>query len=88
MDFNISLFSLDTCRIAAEKQFEVLRGMNLAARAEMTFQLSNNLRSVVESGISKRHPDYTPETVKQAVLRLIIDKELFDKIFPASEVTP
>lgn len=76
----------DTTIEAAIKQFEILRKLDINARAEMTFQLSNNLRRIVEAGVRQRHPDYDDETVKRAVLRLMIGERLFRQAFGDVEV--
>ena len=77
----------DTKLDSAIKQFSILREMDINKRAEMTFQLSDNLRSIVESGIRQRHLDYSDEQIKLAALRLTIDKDLFDKAFPGHKVS-
>jgi len=69
------------------KQLDILRGMDINERAEITFQLSDTLRSIVESGILQRHPDYNDEQIKLAALRLTIDKDLFDRAFPECKVS-
>jgi len=69
------------------RQLEVLKNMDLNGRAEMTFQLSDNLRSIVESGIFHRHPDYNSEEIKQAALGLVIDKNLVSQAFRGHEVS-
>jgi hypothetical protein len=46
----------------------------------MAFELSDNLRSIVESGVRLRHPDYDEERVRQQVLRLMIGESLFQQI--------
>ena len=77
----------DTKLDSAVRMFDVLQKMDINARAEMTFQLSDNLRSIVESGIHQRHPDYTQDEIKQAALSLAIDRALFDQAFPEHEVS-
>ena len=62
----------DTARDAAVKQFDILRKMDIEARAAMTFELSDNLRSILASGIRQRHPDYNDDQIKMAVMRLTI----------------
>ena len=70
------------------KQIEILRQLGTAGRAEMTFQLSNNLRQIIEDGIRHRHPDYNEEMVKLAVFRLTIEPSLFRKAFGDSNIQP
>ena len=71
----------DTQPESAVRQFDALKKMDINARAEMTFQLSDNLRSIVEAGIRQRHPDYKQDQVKQAVLNLVMDKDIVSQAF-------
>ncbi|OQY07446.1 MAG: hypothetical protein B6I25_01850 [Planctomycetales bacterium 4572_13] len=76
----------DTSKEAAEVQAEALRRMGLSGRAELTMQLCDNLREITKAGIRHRHPDYTDQQITQAYLRLILESELFQQIFPNCEI--
>ena len=76
----------DTSQVAANVQIETLRKMGLSGRVELTFQLCDNLRQITKAGIRHRHPDYTDQQVTQAYLRLILEPELFDQVFPNCEI--
>jgi hypothetical protein len=78
----------DTTPEAFKKQMEVLGKLGPERRLEMMFELSDNLRELVKAGIRHRHPDYTPQQVIQAVLKLTLDKKLYDQIFPGSDIKP
>ena len=82
-----TLLPFDTKEDSAIRQFEILQKMDIDARARMTFQLSDNLKSITESGIHDRHPNYTQEQIKQASLSLIIDKGILGQAFPDCEVS-
>ena len=77
----------DTVQDSAVKQFNILQKMDVNARAAMTFELSNNLRSILEAGIHQRHPDYCDDDIKLSALSLTVDKKLFDQAFPDFRVT-
>lgn len=62
--------------------------MGLEGRAKLTFELCENLRRITRAGIRHRHPDYTEPQVTQAYLRLILDKDLFQQVFPGCEIQP
>lgn len=68
------------------KQVEVLRRMGLAGRAAMTFELSDNLRSIVEAGVRLRHADWDSGSVGREVLRLMIGEDLFRRAFGKERV--
>lgn len=83
---NITMPS-DTAQDSAVKQFDVLKKMDVSARAAMTFELSDNLRSILQAGIHQRHPDYCDDDVKISALSLTIDKNLFNQAFPDFRIT-
>jgi len=70
----------DTTVDAARKQFEILRRLGPEVRLKMAFELSDNLRSLVEAGVRLRHPDFDEQRVQQEVLRLMIGDELFQEV--------
>ena len=86
MKTNCRLIPSDTSPEAFVRQIEVLRKMSIEERATMTFELSDNLRSITESGIKQRHPDYTPDQIKMAWIKLTIEPELFKEAFPDCEI--
>jgi len=71
----------DTTIDALRKQFEILRRLDIKQRAEMVFELSDNLRQVVEAGVKHRHPDYDEQKIKLAVFRITYGKSLFQEVF-------
>ena len=71
---------LDTTIEAARKQFEILRKLGPEVRLKMAFELSNNLRSIVEAGVKLRHPDYEEREIQHEVLRLMIGETLFKQM--------
>lgn len=77
----------DTVKDSAVKQFNVLQSLDVNARAAMTFELSDNLRSILEAGIHQRHPDYCDADIKMSALSLTIDKNLFKQAFPNCRIT-
>ena len=79
--------SADTSKEAAAKQLEVLRNMGPAGRLKLTMDLCDNLRSTTKAGIRHRHPEYTEQQVTQAYLRLILEPELFEQVFPNCEIS-
>jgi len=82
----MNMIPSDTTVDAAAKQYEIFRGMDINARAEITFQLCDNLRQTVEAGVRYRHPDLDQDAVNLAVVRLMIGKSLFREIFGNIEI--
>jgi hypothetical protein len=78
----MNIIPADTSIEAAVKQIEVLRRMDISARAAMTFQLSDNLRQIVEDGVRLRLGDCDEQKIRQEVIRLMIGDALFKQIYP------
>ena len=77
----------DTAKDSAVKQFDVLQKIDVSTRAAMTFELSDNLPSILEAGIHQRHPDYCGDDIKISAISLTVDKNLFNQAFPNCKVT-
>ena len=77
---------MDTTIEAARKQFEILRRLGPEVRAKMAFELSDNLRSLVEAGVRLRHGDFDEQRVQQEVLRLMVGETLFRQMRPDAEI--
>jgi hypothetical protein len=78
----MNIIPADTSIEAAVKQIEVLRRMDISARAAMTFQLSDNLRQIVEDGVRLRLGDCDEQKIRQEVIHLMIGDALFKQIYP------
>jgi hypothetical protein len=70
----------DTTIDASRKQFEILRRLRPEVRLKMAFEMSDNLHSIVESGVRGRNPGCDEQKIKQEVLRLMIGERLFREI--------
>ena len=75
------ILAFDTSRKAAKIQYDVFRNLGREQKFSMTVALSNNLQCISKSGIQQRHPEYTPQQVVQAYLKLILEKPFFNRIF-------
>jgi len=75
----------DTTIDALRKQFEILERIGIEGRAEMTFQLSDNLRQIIKDGIRLRHPEYNDSQVRQEVLKITLGDELYNKLVKAQD---
>ena len=71
----------DTTRDAFLRQLEVLRRMGIEGRAAMTFELSDNLRSLVKEGVRHRHPDWDEARVKEEFLRIVLGDSLYNEAY-------
>ncbi len=77
----MNLIPADTSIEAMRKQFEILQQLGIEGRAEMTFQLSDNLRQITEAGVRLRYPEYDEQAVRNEVLRITLGEELYHKAF-------
>lgn len=74
--------SPDTTMEAARIRFAILRRIGFAGRVALAIDASDGLRSVVESGVRRRHPEYDRETARLAAFRLSVGTRLFRLCFP------
>jgi hypothetical protein len=61
----------DTSAEAAAVQLAAWRCLGPEARGAMAAQLSDDIRQVSLAGIRQRHPEYTDDEVRRALLRLV-----------------
>lgn len=78
----------DTTPEAWAVQYRALRRIGLAGRMAMTFELSDNMRAMVEAGVRYRHPDWDQPAVEREVLRLMIGDDLFREVFAEDRRRP
>jgi len=81
----MNMIPADTTIEAARKQIEILRRMGPQARLKTAFELSDNIRNIVEAGVRSRNPSYDEQQIKQEVLRLMVGDALFKQIYPDIE---
>jgi hypothetical protein len=72
-----SMRPADTSEEAWRVQIEAYQRMSPAARLRVGLELTETSRRLLVAGIERRHPDYDPEQVRWAFLRLWLGPELF-----------
>jgi hypothetical protein len=88
LSMNYSAIPRDTTLEAFWVQIEALRRLGTEGRARMTFQLCEQVRRFAAVGVRSRHPSYTDEQVRLAVIRLRLGDRLFAKVYPGINVEP
>lgn len=78
----------DTTSDARAVHDRVLRSIGMAGRMAMTFELSDNMRSIVADGVRYRHPEWDEQAVEREVLRLMIGDDLFREAFGKDRERP
>ena len=81
----MNLIPNDTTIDALQKQFEILERIGIEGRAEITFELSDNLRQIIEDGVRLRHPEYNDSQIFQEVLPITLGDELYNKLVKAQD---
>jgi hypothetical protein len=84
--FELPAVPRDTSLEAARVQWSVFRRMSATRRLEIALSLSDSLRRLVGAGVRSRHPDYSEEQVRHAVIRLSLGEDLFRKVYPDCDV--
>ena len=63
-------------------QTDIYRGMTGAERVDVAFRLSAMAREVSAAGIRSRHPAYSDEEVRRALVRLVHGDTLARAVWP------
>jgi hypothetical protein len=77
----------DTSRKAFWTQCSALRQLGTEGRLRLAFDLTEQVWKTVEAGIRRRHPEYSDEQIRLAIIRLRLGKELFRLGYPDQEVS-
>ena len=76
---------LDTTIEAARVQAAVWRRLGMEKRLRLALEMIENARSLAESGVRWRHPEYSEHEVRLAAIRLRLGEDLFRKAYPGQE---
>jgi hypothetical protein len=76
----------DTTTEAARVQLAVFRRMTPEKRLQLTFEMTADLRRRLAEGVRQRHPDYSDDRVRLAVIRLVLGDDLFRTVYPGVDV--
>ncbi len=74
--------SVDTSNDAEKVQIEIIRRMSSSERLELAIDLTATSRKLLAEGVRQRHPGYTEDEVRLAVIRLLIPESLFINAYP------
>lgn len=72
----------DTSEEAARVQLEVYRRMAPADRLRVGLELTRMSRELIAQGIRARHPEYSDDEVRWAVILLWLGPERFARAYP------
>jgi hypothetical protein len=78
----------DTTPEADAVQMEIYRRMPALRRFEQTLEMAEMMRRLCTAGVRGRHPDYTEEQVRLALIRLVLGDGLFRQVYPGEDVRP
>jgi hypothetical protein len=79
---NLEVVAGDTTPETARVHLEIVRRMLAARRLELALGMSNSLRQVVAAGGRQRHPEFRPDQMRRAVIRLTLWDKLFREVYP------
>jgi len=66
---------LDTSTTALERQRETFRRMTPGQRLALAAEMSDEIRAVTESGIRHRHPDYSDDEIRAALVVILLGRD-------------
>jgi hypothetical protein len=67
---------IDTSVEANERYLDAFRSMTSQERLQLADAMSAEVRSLAESGIRQRHPEYSPEERAAALAEILLGREL------------
>jgi hypothetical protein len=73
---------IDTSNDAERVQIEILRRMSPSERLELALDLAATSRELLAQGVRQRHPEYTEDEVRLAVIRILLPEPLFISAYP------
>jgi hypothetical protein len=76
----------DTSADAFERQLDAFRRLTPERRVELAAEMSDEIRAVAAAGIRGRHPEYSSEQVKAALVELLLGPQLAQAV--AEPATP
>ena len=77
--------SIDTSPDAEKVQIGILARMSPELRLKAAIDLSQTSRKLLEEGVRRRHPEYSENQVRFAVIRLLLPKALLHEAYPEAE---
>lgn len=78
----------DTSPEAQEFQVNIFRQMTPERRLQGAMDLAETSRQLLAQGVLQRHPEYSQEEVRLAVIRLVLGEELFAKTYTTEKGIP
>ena len=72
----------DTSREARQIQIEIFRRLGPEGRLDKALELAELSRQLLTEGVRLRHPEYSADEVRLAVIRLQLPEELFRAAYP------
>jgi hypothetical protein len=76
----------DTTLEAFRVQCDIFSRLTPTERLRRTFDLMDFAERLSAAGIRQRHPEYTDEQVRVALIRMRLGDELFKRVYPHTEV--
>jgi hypothetical protein len=74
---------MDTTATARHAQLSVFRELGPIGRLEASFEMSEEMRSVLADGVRARHPEYDEAAVAHELLRLLYGPSLAEAVVAA-----
>lgn len=68
---------VDTSEDATRFRTAHLQGLTGQERVRMAVEMTESAHQITRQGISARHPDYSPDDVQVAFVRLLLGEKLF-----------
>jgi hypothetical protein len=74
-----TMHPLDTSATALERQREAFRRMTPEQRLAVAAEMSDEIPAIAESGIRRRHPDYSDDEIRNELVVILLGREDADR---------
>ena len=81
-------FPRDTSLEASRVQYAAWKRMGEGRRSQAAMEMSDAVREIAAAGVRERHPEYSDDQVRLAVILLCLGEDLFRHAYPGVEVRP
>ncbi len=71
----------DTDKNSERIQNKILREMPKDVKIEISLDLARTAIELLKTGIRQRHPEYTDDEIEDALKRIILSDDLYEKVY-------
>ncbi|MEO0185464.1 MAG: hypothetical protein ABIL22_08460 [candidate division WOR-3 bacterium] len=71
----------DTDQFSEEQQIKIFKKIPGEVKLSMSLDLTRTAIELLKTGIKQRHPEYSDNEIENALKRLLLTDELYEKVY-------